>query len=52
MVYGILQFINFAHSDIVVLGAWMSYTLAAILLPALGLDPQNPAVAPPLWVAW
>src|SRR5262249_32436358 len=28
MVYGILKFINFAHSDIVVLGAWLSYTLA------------------------
>lgn len=28
MVYGILRFINFAHSDIVVLGAWLSYTLA------------------------
>jgi branched-chain amino acid transport system permease protein len=28
MVYGTLQFINFAHSDIVVLGAWISYTLA------------------------
>jgi branched-chain amino acid transport system permease protein len=50
MVYGILQFINFAHSDIVVLGAWLSYTLATHLLPALGLDPHNPAVAPPLWV--
>src|SRR5688572_11810646 len=31
MVYGILQFINFAHSDIVVLGAWLSFTLAAAL---------------------
>ena len=28
MVYGILKFINFAHSDIVVLGAWVSLTLA------------------------
>jgi len=28
MVYGILQFINFAHSDVFVLGAWISYTLA------------------------
>jgi branched-chain amino acid transport system permease protein len=50
MVYGILKFINFAHSDIVVLGAWLSYTLAVHLLPVLGLDPHNPAVAPPLWV--
>ncbi|MBI1189378.1 MAG: branched-chain amino acid ABC transporter permease [Tepidisphaera sp.] len=28
MVYGILKFINFAHSDVFVLGAWMSYTVA------------------------
>ncbi len=28
MVYGILQFINFAHSDIFVLGAWVSFTIA------------------------
>ena len=33
MVYGILKFINFAHSDIVVLGAWISFTLAARILP-------------------
>ncbi|HQX51037.1 MAG TPA: branched-chain amino acid ABC transporter permease [Planctomycetaceae bacterium] len=51
MVYGILKFINFAHSDIVVLGAWVSYTLAIRLLPLLGLDPHNPATVPPIWVA-
>ncbi len=28
MVYGILKFINFAHSDIFVLGAWVSFTTA------------------------
>ncbi|HEY4234743.1 MAG TPA: branched-chain amino acid ABC transporter permease [Lacipirellulaceae bacterium] len=50
MVYGILKFINFAHSDIVVLGAWISYTLAIKLLPMLGLDPHNPETPPPLWV--
>ncbi len=50
MVYGILKFINFAHSDIVVLGAWISFTIAKYLLPALGLDPHNGAVAPPIWV--
>jgi branched-chain amino acid transport system permease protein len=50
MVYGILKFINFAHSDIVVLGAWVSYTLASNILPRLGLDPYNPEVPPPLWV--
>ena len=32
MVYGILKFINFAHSDIVVLGAWVSYALAGKIL--------------------
>jgi len=50
MVYGILKFINFAHSDIVVLGAWLSFTLATMLLPVIGFDPQNMAGAPPLWV--
>lgn len=28
MVYGILRFINFAHGDIVVLGAWSSFVIA------------------------
>jgi branched-chain amino acid transport system permease protein len=50
MVYGILKFINFAHSDIVVLGAWISFTLSSWILPALGLDPHNPATPPPIWV--
>jgi branched-chain amino acid transport system permease protein len=50
MVYGILKFINFAHSDIVVLGAWISYTLASVILPRLGLDPHNPVPPPPAWV--
>src|SRR4026208_2089035 len=50
MVYGILKFINFAHSDIVVLGAWLSFTLATMLLPVAGFDPQHMAGAPPLWV--
>jgi branched-chain amino acid transport system permease protein len=50
MVYGILKFINFAHSDIVVLGAWLSYTMATALLPALGIDPHAVAGPPPIWV--
>ncbi len=50
MVYGILKFINFAHSDIVVLGAWISYKLGHLILPKLGLDPLNPDTSPPLWV--
>jgi len=49
MVYGILQFINFAHSDIVVLGAWISFTLATRVLPAIGVDLQHPNGPPPLW---
>jgi branched-chain amino acid transport system permease protein len=50
MVYGILQFINFAHSDIVVLGAWISYTLALRILPWLGINPLNQADLPPMWI--
>jgi branched-chain amino acid transport system permease protein len=30
MVYGILSFINFAHSDIFMLGAWFAYMLAKL----------------------
>src|SRR6266487_1910091 len=28
LVYGILQFINFAHSDVFTLGAWLSFNIA------------------------
>ncbi|MGE3316703.1 MAG: branched-chain amino acid ABC transporter permease, partial [Planctomycetaceae bacterium] len=38
MVYGILKFINFAHSDVVVLGAWLSFTFATKILPKLGIE--------------
>jgi branched-chain amino acid transport system permease protein len=31
MVYGILQFINFAHSDVFMVGAWISYLVAVQL---------------------
>ena len=44
MVYGILKFINFAHSDIVVLGGWISLTLAAVALKFLGV------AEPPVWL--
>ncbi len=37
MVYGVLKLINFAHSDIVVLGAWLSVMIAGVLLPTLGV---------------
>ena len=45
MVYGILRLINFAHSDVVVLGAWSSLTISAFLLPRLGVSLD----APPWW---
>lgn len=38
MVYGILKFINFAHSDVVMLGAWIAFTLAG----ALGMARAEP----------
>ncbi len=47
MVYGVLKFINFAHSDVVVLGAWFSFTLATWFLPQMGIDPA----AAPWWAA-
>ncbi len=43
MVYGILQFINFAHSDVFMLGAWFSYLFARRLSTTEG--------TPPLWAA-
>jgi branched-chain amino acid transport system permease protein len=46
MVYGVLKFINFAHSDIFVLGAWTSYTVSAVIITALGLNTEQP----PWWV--
>ena len=38
MVFGVLKLINFAHSDIVVLGAWISIVATAWLLPTIGID--------------
>jgi branched-subunit amino acid ABC-type transport system permease component len=38
MVYGVLKLINFAHSDIVVLGAWLSVTMGMVLLPMMGVN--------------
>src|SRR5687768_409289 len=31
MVYGVLQFINFAHGDVFMLGAWFSFFIATKL---------------------
>ncbi len=36
MVYGILKFINFAHSDVVVLGSWFSLLIADKLIALSG----------------
>ncbi len=46
MVYGILKFINFAHSDIVVLGAWFGYVVSSRWMPWMGLWEGSP----PWWV--
>jgi branched-subunit amino acid ABC-type transport system permease component len=46
MVYGILKFINFAHSDVFVLGAWTSFTVGTLLIAVLSLEPG----ASPWWL--
>jgi branched-chain amino acid transport system permease protein len=43
MVYGVLRFINFAHSDVLMLGAFAAYYLAPLL--ALPLGAQSIALA-------
>src|SRR5438874_13111404 len=40
MVYGILKFINFAHSDVFVLGAWVSFSVA-MLAGFVAADPSR-----------
>jgi len=47
LVFGILQFINFAHSDVFALGAWLTYTFA-MLLARRGTSPIWMAVLVPL----
>lgn len=48
MVYGILKFINFAHSDVFVLGAWIS--LASAMAFGWGPESGNPFPHVALWV--
>jgi branched-chain amino acid transport system permease protein len=48
MVYGILKFINFAHSDVFVLGAWVSYAAARA---AGWTDSGAPTQISP-WIWW
>ncbi len=43
MVYGILRFINFAHSDVFMLGAWFSWMLARAMGVSLGWGDDAPA---------
>jgi branched-chain amino acid transport system permease protein len=45
MVYGILQFINFAHSDVFMLGAWFAYLVARVVGWAAGDPPSWSIVA-------
>jgi branched-chain amino acid transport system permease protein len=40
MVYGILQFINFAHSDVFMVGAWVSYLVAVRLGGQTAVEPS------------
>lgn len=46
LVFGILQFINFAHSDVFALGAWLTWAMAHGLLAAAANHPilAHPAV--------
>lgn len=52
MVYGILQFINFAHSDVFMLGAWISFMAASAFGWAqAGAEPSIPRALVVLVVA-
>jgi branched-chain amino acid transport system substrate-binding protein len=42
LVYGVLRFINFAHSDVFTFGAWISFALAGAL--GFALDPSVAAL--------
>lgn len=41
LVYGVLKFINFAHSDVFVLGAWTSFTGATVLMNRMNPTPEQ-----------
>jgi branched-chain amino acid transport system permease protein len=45
MIYGILRFINFAHGDVFMVGAFIGYYLAPYVIPLTG---GNPALAAPV----
>ena len=49
LVYGVLLLINFAHGDIFMVGAYIAYFVATLLLGAIGLPPSATlALAVPL----
>ena len=49
--YGILKFINFAHSDVFALGSWMSYKWAPAVAAMAGLVILGPgSQVPPFWL--
>lgn len=50
MVYGVLQFINFAHGSLVMLGAWLAFWLATKLLG--DSFAWHPALVAPLSLVW
>lgn len=51
MVYGVLRFINFAHGDIFMLGAFAGFYLGPLVLKAFGLQPSYGVLAVTLLAA-
>jgi branched-chain amino acid transport system permease protein len=51
MVYGVLRFINFAHGDIFMLGAFAGFYLGPSVLKAFGMQPSYGVLAAMLLVA-
>ena len=45
MVYGVLRFINFAHSDVLMLGAFSAFYLTPLIAPVLGAQTVWTALA-------
>lgn len=51
MVYGVLRFINFAHGDIFMLGAFAGFYLGPVTLKAFGMQPSYSVLAVTLLAA-
>src|SRR5471030_1362120 len=45
MIYGVLRFINFAHGDVFMLGAFVGFYVGPLALKASGLGPSYAGVA-------